>query len=56
MDYTAQIAIIIGKTLTFRHYPYPFVLYGILDVGFFFFSYFFFLQKTRKRARGINTC
>lgn len=51
MDYSAQIAVIIGKTLTFRHYPYPFVLYATLDMGFLGFS-----QKAGKHAqRGVNT-
>lgn len=34
MDYSAQIAVIIGKPLTFRHYPYPCSRYNTLDMGF----------------------
>lgn len=34
MDYSTQIAVIIGKPLTFRHYPYPYSRYGTLDMGF----------------------
>lgn len=37
MDYSTQIAVIIGKPLTFRHYPYPFSLYSTLDMGFRFY-------------------
>lgn len=37
MDYSPQIAVIIGKPLTFRHYPYPFSLYSTLDMGFRFY-------------------
>ena len=37
MDYSTQIAVIIGKPLTFRHYPYT-SLYSTLDMGFRFYS------------------
>jgi len=42
MDYSAQIAVIIGKPLTFRHYPYPYMLYRTLDMGFRIYS----IQRT----------
>lgn len=38
MDYSAQIEVIIGKPLTFRHYPYPYMLYRTLDMGFRIYS------------------
>lgn len=35
MDYRTQIAVIIGKPLTFRHYPYSYdSVHHALDVGF----------------------
>lgn len=38
MDYSAKIAVIIGKPLTFRHYPYPYTLYRTLDMGYRIYS------------------
>lgn len=52
MDYSAQIAVIIGKPLTFRHYPYPYTLHlhCTLDMGFSISS----IQGTY--LSGINAC